>query len=45
MRSSRRSSRLYEEFPVTDTESLARDHFPVTMSAYKINHMEPPMSR
>ena len=45
--SSRRSSvtRLYEEFPVTTVESLAKDNFPVTMSAYKIEHVEPPMSR
>ncbi|KAF6017845.1 hypothetical protein EB796_023828 [Bugula neritina] len=38
-------SRLYEEFPVTSVESLAKDNFPVTMSAYKIDHVEPPMSR
>ncbi|XP_067947115.1 serine/arginine-rich splicing factor 4-like [Watersipora subatra] len=47
LRSSRRSSitRLYEDFPLTETESLAKDHFPVTMSAYKIDHLPPPMSR
>lgn len=38
-------ARLYEDFPLTGTESLAKDYFPVTMSAYKIDHMEPPLSR
>jgi len=44
MRSSSRT-RLYEDFPISGAESLAKDYFPITMSAYKIEHVEPPLSR
>ena len=43
-RSTTRTS-LYEEYPLSGAESLAKDYFPVTMSAYKIEHVEPPLSR